>query len=98
MFLRFLSRQRSCTRLKLFLSTETPIYRTTASGTGGTAASLCAVTISTPTALGAVPDTATEKSHWVRDKDGKGEFKEFVNTWESYHDFTHSKAIKVMIQ
>lgn len=62
------------------------------------AAARYAVTTSTPAALGAVPDTASEKSHWVRDKDGKGELKGFVNPWESYRDFTHAEVMKVMFQ
>jgi N-acyl-phosphatidylethanolamine-hydrolysing phospholipase D len=45
------------------------------------------MTISIPAGLGAVLDTATEKSHWVMDKEGKGELKRFVNPWESYRDF-----------
>lgn len=68
------------------------------SGTGDIAAALYTATISTPAALGAVPDTATEKSHWLRDKDGKGELKGFVNPWESYRDFTHGEVMKAMIQ
>jgi hypothetical protein len=68
------------------------------SGTGGVAAALYVVTIGTPAVLGAAPDTASEKSHWVRDKDGKGEVKGFVNPWDSYRDFTHAGVMKAMIQ
>lgn len=69
------------------------------SGTaGGAAAALYAATVSTPAILGAVPDTVSEKSHWLRDKTGKGEAKGFVNPWESSHDFSFPEIFKAMVQ
>jgi len=68
------------------------------SGTGGIAAPNYAVTVSAPAALGAVPDTAIKKSHWLRNKDGNGELKGFANPWESYRDFTHGEVMKAMIK
>ena len=62
------------------------------------AATLYAVAVSAPAALGAVPDTASEKSHWLRDKAGKGEVKGFVNPWESSHDFSFPEIFKAMVQ
>lgn len=97
-FLRFLQRQRSRIRGQYSTPVEPPRYRTMTSGTGGIAAALYAVTVSTPAALGAVPDTATEKSHWLRDRGGKGEVKGFVNPWESYKDFTTTSILTSMIR
>jgi len=68
------------------------------SGSAGAAAALYAVTVSAPAALGAVPDTASEKSHWVRDEAGEGEAKGFVNPWESSHDFSFPEIFKAMVQ
>jgi N-acyl-phosphatidylethanolamine-hydrolysing phospholipase D len=90
--------QRSRTPPQHFTNAEIPIYRTMSSGSGGVAAALYAVTVSTPAALGAVPDTASEKSHWLRDKAGKGEVKGFVNPWESSHDFSFPEIFKAMVQ
>jgi N-acyl-phosphatidylethanolamine-hydrolysing phospholipase D len=45
------------------------------------AAALYAVSMSSPTALGAVPEDAQAKTH--HSKDGKG----FINPWESSKDF-----------
>jgi N-acyl-phosphatidylethanolamine-hydrolysing phospholipase D len=69
-----------------------------ASWTQRSASALYTVTISTPQALGAVPDTASEKSHWQMNEDGKGEVKGFANPWKSYRDFTHGEVMKAMIQ
>jgi hypothetical protein len=55
------------------------------------------VNVSAPAALGAVPETAKEKSHWVRDGD-TGEPKGFANPWESAHDFTFPEIFKAMMQ
>ncbi|KAI9742968.1 MAG: hypothetical protein M1818_003263 [Claussenomyces sp. TS43310] len=67
-------------------------------GSGGVAAPLYDVTVSVPAALGAVPDTVSEKSHWLRDEAGKGEVKGFVNPWESSHDFSFPEIFKAMVQ
>lgn len=56
-----------------------------------------AVTVSAPAALATVPETASEKSHWVRDGD-KGEPRGFVNPWESAHDFSFPEIFKAMMQ
>lgn len=55
------------------------------------------VTVSAPAALSPVPETAREKSHWVRDGD-KGEPKGFVNPWKSAYDFTFPEMFKAMMQ
>jgi len=56
------------------------------------------VTVGAPAALGWVPDTASDKSHWVRDVVGKGEAKGFVNPWESPRDFSFPEIFKAMVQ
>ncbi|KAJ5579843.1 N-acyl-phosphatidylethanolamine-hydrolyzing phospholipase D [Penicillium hispanicum] len=68
------------------------------SGNRGVADALYAVTVSTPAALDAVPESVSEKSHWLRDTTGKGEAKGFVNPWDSAHDFTFPELFKVMVQ
>jgi len=67
-------------------------------GSGGIVAAPYTVSISAPAALGAVPDTVSEKSHWLRDKAGKGEVEGFVNPWESSHDFSFPEIFKAMVQ
>ncbi|KAJ5812235.1 N-acyl-phosphatidylethanolamine-hydrolyzing phospholipase D [Penicillium riverlandense] len=67
-------------------------YRTMGSGKNGG----YAVTVSVPAALGAVPEKASEKSHWVRDE--AGEVRGFINPWESSHDFSFPEIFKAMIQ
>lgn len=64
------------------------------SGSGG----VYAATVSALAVLGAVPNTVSEKSHWVRDEAGKGEAKGFVNPWESAHDFSFPEIFKAMVQ
>lgn len=54
------------------------------------------VTISKPATLAAVPDTAGEKRHWVRDE--SGEAKSFTNPWESSHDYSFPELFKTMVQ
>lgn len=54
------------------------------------------MTVSVPAALGAVPEKAGEKSHWVRDE--AGEAKGFINPWESSHDFSFPEIFKAMVQ
>jgi N-acyl-phosphatidylethanolamine-hydrolysing phospholipase D len=68
------------------------------SGSRGNAAALYTVTVSAPAALGAVPDTVSEKSHWLRDKAGRGEAKGFANPWESSHEFSFPEIFKAMVQ
>lgn len=94
----FFSSQRSRTPPQHFTKAEIPRYRTMSSGSGGVAAALYAVTVSAPAALGAVPDTVSEKSHWLRDEAGKGEVKGFVNPWESSHDISFPEIFKAMVQ
>ncbi|KAH8690671.1 beta-lactamase superfamily domain-containing protein [Talaromyces proteolyticus] len=65
---------------------------------GSGTSSLYAVSVSAPAALSPVPDTASEKGHWVRDATGKGVMKGFVNPWESAHEFTFPEIFKAMIQ
>ncbi|CRG92021.1 N-acyl-phosphatidylethanolamine-hydrolyzing phospholipase D [Talaromyces islandicus] len=82
--------------LRPFLSSHrsrahTSRYRAMSSGNGG-----YTVTVSAPAALAPVPDTASEKSHWVRDG-GKGEPRRFVNPWESAYDFTFPEMFKAMM-
>jgi len=89
--LRLFSKQR-------YFKAVIPRYRTMSSGSGGDAAALYTMTVGAPTALGAVPDTMSEKSHWLRDETGKGEVKGFVNPWESSHDFTFPEIFKAMVQ
>jgi N-acyl-phosphatidylethanolamine-hydrolysing phospholipase D len=64
--------------------------------TVGTAAASYAATVSAPAALGAVPDTASAKGHWLRDS--KGEVKGFVNPWESSHEYSFPELFKAMVQ
>lgn len=68
------------------------------SGSRGIDAALYTVTVSAPAALGAVPDTVSEKSHWLRDKAGRGEAKGFVNPWGSSHEFSFPEIFKAMVQ
>ena len=68
------------------------------SASGGVAAALYAVTVGAPAASGAVPDTASKKSHWVRDESGNGEAKGFVNPWESSREFSFPEIFKAMVQ
>lgn len=55
-------------------------------------------TLSAPAALGAAPDAASEKSHWVRDETGRGDAKGFKNPWESARDFSFPEIFKAMVQ
>lgn len=68
------------------------------SASGVVAAALYDVTISSPATPGAVPDTVTEKSHWLRDEAGKGEAESFVNPWESSYDYSFPEILKAMVQ
>ena len=58
---------------------------------GMTAAALYACTMTSPTALGAVPEDAEAKSHHL--KDGVG----FKNPWNSWKDFSAPGIMKAMI-
>jgi hypothetical protein len=84
--------------LRLFSSLRSQItskyYRAMSSGSAGA----YVVTVSTPASLGPVPETASEKNHWVLDEAGKGEVKRFVNPWDSAHDFTFPEIFKAMMQ
>lgn len=51
-----------------------------AMSSGMTAAALYAVTMTPPSALGAVPEDTAEKAHHL--KNGKG----FINPWDSWRD------------
>jgi len=68
------------------------------SGSGDNRAVPYSVTVTAPAALGAVPDGASERSHWVRDESGKGDAKGFRNPWESSHDFSFPEIFKAMVQ
>jgi hypothetical protein len=56
-----------------------------------TAAAVYALTLTSPTALGAVPEEAPEKAHHL--KDGKG----FTNPWESWREFQVPQILRKMI-
>jgi N-acyl-phosphatidylethanolamine-hydrolysing phospholipase D len=58
---------------------------------GMTAAALYACTMTSPTALGAVPEDAEAKAHHL--KDGVG----FKNPWNSWKDMNTSEILKAMI-
>ncbi|PYI11095.1 dioxygenase [Aspergillus sclerotiicarbonarius CBS 121057] len=54
------------------------------------------LTLSAPTPSTAAPESASEKSHWVRDANGN--VKGFANPWKSAHDFSFPEIFKSMIQ
>ena len=58
---------------------------------GMTAAALYACTMTTPTALGAVPEDSEAKAHHL--KDGKG----FTNPWESWKEMSGPQIARAMI-
>lgn len=68
------------------------------SGSGGIADIPYTVSVSAPAALSAVPDTASDKSHWLGDRTGGGEVKGFKNPWDSAHDFSFPEIFKAMVQ
>jgi len=68
------------------------------SGSRNIAAAVYTTTVSAPAAFGAVPETVSERSHWLRDKAGKGEAKGFVNLWESSDNFSFPEIFKAMVQ
>ena len=78
-------------KLPTYKRTVGSTYRTMGSDNGG-----YTVTVSVPAALGAVPDKANEKSHWVKNE--AGEVKRFRNPWESSHDFSFPEIFKAMVQ
>ncbi|PCH00532.1 N-acyl-phosphatidylethanolamine-hydrolysing phospholipase D [Penicillium occitanis (nom. inval.)] len=53
------------------------------------------VSISPPAPLNAVPESASEKSHWVYGE--TGEIQRFVNPWESARDFSFLEIFKAMM-
>ena len=69
---------------------QKPTQIRTMSG-GMTAALVYACTMTSPTALGAVPEGSEAKAHHL--KGGKG----FTNPWESWRDFTPPQMLKKMI-
>lgn len=69
----------------------TPIQATTMAGSVTAATAYALASISTPSALGAVPEDAADKKHHV--KNGVG----FTNPWESWKDFYPPKILKEMI-
>jgi len=58
---------------------------------GMTMAAIYAASISSPTALGAVPEDVEAKAHHL--KNGKG----FTNPWESWKEFNPATIIRGMI-
>jgi hypothetical protein len=62
------------------------------SSTGGmAAAALYSFTLSSPTALGAVPEDSAEKKHHAKNVKG------FINPWESWRDITPISIMGTMI-
>ena len=53
---------------------------------------------STPTASRAVPKSASDKSHWVRDAGGNGEVTGFANPWQSSRVLSFPALLRAMIQ
>ncbi|EED12105.1 conserved hypothetical protein [Talaromyces stipitatus ATCC 10500] len=74
-----------------------PIHRTMGSKSRGIADTRYTVTVSAPAALSAVPDTASDKSHWLRDTTDRGKVKGFRNPWKSAHDFSFPEIFKAMV-
>lgn len=56
-----------------------------------TAAAAYACSVTSPTALGAVPEDSVAKAHHL--KDGKG----FRNPWDSWKDMTGPQIFKAMV-
>lgn len=73
------------TRIDSQQSQRANISNTRIMSGGMTTAALYACTMTSPTALGAVPEDSEAKTHHL--KDGKG----FTNPWESYRDFSGPK-------
>jgi len=89
-FFRTLLRRRSARPTKDSNQKSSPTQTRVMSGSM-TAAALYACTMTSPTALGAVPEDAEAKAHHV--KGGKG----FTNPWDSWRDFTPAGIMKAMI-
>jgi N-acyl-phosphatidylethanolamine-hydrolysing phospholipase D len=58
---------------------------------GMTVAAVYACSMTSPTALGSVPENSEDKAH--HNKDGKG----FHNPWESWKEFSPAGIMKAMI-
>lgn len=56
------------------------------------------IVVGQPGILGAAPETASEKAHWVEDGAGQGAIKRFINPWESSHDFSFPEIFKAMVR
>jgi N-acyl-phosphatidylethanolamine-hydrolysing phospholipase D len=89
-FLRALLRRRPARPIK-DSKQQSSATQTLVMSSGMTAAALYACTMTSPTALGAVPEDVEAKSHHV--KGGKG----FVNPWDSWRDFTAAGIFKAMV-
>jgi hypothetical protein len=88
-FFRHFLRRRPSRRVNEPAQKQTATQRTMSSGM--TMAAVYALTLTSPTALGAVPEEAAEKAHHL--KDGKG----FTNPWESWREFNAPQLIRKMI-
>ena len=55
-------------------------------------------TFGTPSASKAAPESASKKTHWVRDESQPEEIKGFRNPWESSRDFTFPEIFKSMMR
>lgn len=53
---------------------------------------------SKPIASRAAPESASDKSHWVRDAGGNGEVTGFVNPWESSRVLAFPALFKAMMK
>jgi N-acyl-phosphatidylethanolamine-hydrolysing phospholipase D len=67
------------------------ITKRMSSASGMAAAGLYSLTMSSPAALGAVPEDSAEKKHHL--KNGKG----FTNPWESWRDFNPLTFMGTMV-
>ncbi|OJI88847.1 hypothetical protein ASPTUDRAFT_49756 [Aspergillus tubingensis CBS 134.48] len=55
-------------------------------------------TFSAPSPSKAAPESASKKTHWVRDESQPEEIKGFRNPWESSRDFTFPEIFKSMMR
>jgi N-acyl-phosphatidylethanolamine-hydrolysing phospholipase D len=88
-FFRHFLRRRPSRRINEPAQKQTATQRTMSGGM--TMAAAYALTLTSPTALGAVPEEAAEKAHHLND--GKG----FTNPWESWREFNAPQMIRKMI-
>lgn len=87
-FFRTLLRRRPARPVK---DTQNPATQNRKMAGSMTAAALYAVTMTPPSALGAVPEDAEAKAHHL--KNGKG----FTNPWESWKEFSAPGILKAMV-